>query len=118
MMVLAGPPPARPRPGEDEMATALRSGIPVLLWHPEASSEVLREVVTWLVDGGGLGDLPARTQDSRRAAFRDVTIPVDLRVARDLVILWDDPSRLIFLDEDPYLPDAIREKPDERGRAS
>jgi hypothetical protein len=117
MMVLAGPPALRPRPGEDELATGLRSGIPVLLWHPEASAEALREVVVWLL-GDGLGDLPARTQDSRRAVFRDGTVPVDLRVARDLVILWDDPNRLIFLDESPYLPDLTRENSDERGRAS
>nr|WP_026468528.1 hypothetical protein [Amycolatopsis balhimycina] len=118
VMVLAGPPPARPRPGEDELATGLRTGIPVLLWHPDASPEVLREVVAWLLDGGGLGDLPARTQDSRRAAFREATLPVDFRVARDLVILWDDPSRLIFLDDGPYLPDVTREDSDERGKAS
>jgi hypothetical protein len=71
-----------------------------------------------IIDGGGLGDLPARTQDSRRAAYREVTIPVDFRVARDLVILWDDPSRLVFLDDGPYLPDVTREESDERGRAS
>jgi hypothetical protein len=100
------------------MATGLRSGIPVLLWHPDAATEVLHEVVAWLLDNGGLGDLPARTQDSRLAAFREVTIPVYLRIARDLVILWDDPSRLLFLDDGPYLPDAIREDSDERGRAS
>lgn len=118
VMVLAEPPPPRPRPGEDELATGLRTGIPVLLWHPDASAEVLRELVAWLVDGGGLSDLPVRTRDSRRAAFREMTIPVDLQVARDLVILWDDPSRLIFLDDGPYLPNVTRENSDERGKAS
>ncbi|MEQ0561734.1 hypothetical protein ABJI51_21850 [Amycolatopsis sp. NEAU-NG30] len=118
VMVLAGPPPTRPRPGEDELATGLRTGIPVLLWHPDAPAEVMREVVAWIIGSGGLGDLPARTQDSRRAAFSDVTVPVDLRIARDLVILWDDPTRLIFLDDGPCLPDATREDSDERGKAS
>jgi hypothetical protein len=117
VMVLAGPPPTRPRPGGDELATGLRSGIPVLLWHPDASAEVLHEVVAWLLASDGLVDLPTRTQDSRRAAFREVTIPNDLRIARDLVVLWDDPSRLLFLDDGPYLPDAMREDTDERGRA-
>ncbi|MCR6481677.1 hypothetical protein M8542_02495 [Amycolatopsis sp. OK19-0408] len=110
MMVLAAAPPSRPRPGEDELAAGLRSGLPALLWHPEASLDLLREVVTWLVGNGGLGDLPARVQDSRRAAFRNTTIPVDLRIARNLVILWDDPSRLVFLDGAPYRPGT----PDER----
>ncbi|WP_410567702.1 effector-associated domain 2-containing protein [Amycolatopsis sp. cmx-4-61] len=118
VMVLAEPPPVRPRPGEDELATGLRTGIPALLWHPHAPAEVVRELVAWLVDGGGLGDLPARTRDSRRASFREVTIPVDLRAAGDLVILWDDPSRLIFLDDGPYLSDVTRENADERGKAS
>jgi hypothetical protein len=104
VMVLAAAPPTRPRPGEDELAAGLRSGLPALLWHPEASLDLLREVVTWLVENGGLGDLPARVQDSRRAAFRKVTIPVDLSVARNLVILWDDPGRLVFLDGAPFRP--------------
>ncbi|WP_244180227.1 effector-associated domain 2-containing protein [Amycolatopsis pretoriensis] len=118
VMVLAAPPTARPRPGGDELATGLRTGIPVLLWHPDASADVLREIVAWLVDGGRLGELPLRTQDFRLAASRELTDPVDFRVARDLVILWDDPSRLIFLDDGPYLSDMTRESADERGKAS
>ncbi|MDS0137278.1 hypothetical protein H5970_03605 [Amycolatopsis sp. CM201R] len=118
VMVLAGPPPARPRPGEDELAAGLRTGIPVLIWHPDAPAEVLREVVVWLLGGGELGELPVRTQDSRRAAFREATLPVDFRIARDLVILWDDPSRLIFLDDAPYMPEVTREDSNERGKAS
>ncbi|WIV61290.1 effector-associated domain 2-containing protein [Amycolatopsis nalaikhensis] len=117
VMVLAAPPPERPRPGGDELATGLRTGIPVLLWHPDASAEVLRGAVAWLLDGGGLGDLPARTQDSRRAAFGEESPPADFQACRDLVILWDDPSRLIFLDDGPYLPNATREDADERGKA-
>ncbi|MGW5741172.1 VMAP-C domain-containing protein [Amycolatopsis sp. NPDC003861] len=119
VMVLAGPPPARPRPGGDELATGLRTGIPVVLWHPDAPADLLRGAVAWLVGGGaGLGDLPARTRDSRLAAFSKDTLSADFQAARDLVILWDDPSRLLFLDEGPYLPNATREISDERGKAS
>lgn len=117
VLVLAAAPSLRPRPGEDELAAGLRSGLPALLWHPEASLDLLREVVTWLVDGG-LNDLPAQVQKSRRAAFRKLNIPVDLRLARDLVILWDDPSRLVFLDNPPFRPAPPPGNADERGRAS
>ncbi|WIX85280.1 hypothetical protein [Amycolatopsis sp. DG1A-15b] len=118
LMVLAAAPPLRPRPGEDELAAGLRSGLPALLWHPEASLDLLREVVTWLVDGGGLTDLPARVQKSRRAAFRKSTVPVGLSVLRNLVILWDDPARLVFLDSSPFRPGPLPGSADERGRAS
>ncbi|WP_410670800.1 effector-associated domain 2-containing protein [Amycolatopsis sp. cmx-4-68] len=118
VMVLAAAPPLRPRPGEDELAAGLRSGLPALLWHPEASLDLLREVVTWLVDSGGLTDLPARVQKSRRAAFRKMTIPMNLGVVRNLVILWDDPARLVFLDSPPFQPGPPPGGADERGRAS
>lgn len=118
VMVLASAPTLQPKPGEDELAAGLRSGLPALLWHPEASLDLLREVVTWLVNGGGLGDLPARVQKSRCAAFRKLTIPVNLSVVRNLVILWDDPARLVFLDSPPFRPGPPPGSADERGRAS
>ncbi|WP_410632071.1 effector-associated domain 2-containing protein [Amycolatopsis sp. cmx-4-83] len=118
VMVLAAAPASRPRPGEDELAAGLRSGLPALLWHPEASLDLLREVVTWLVEGGALGDLPARVQKSRCAAFRKTTIPPDLSVVRNLVVLWDDPARVVFLDSPPFRPGSPPGSADERGRAS
>lgn len=118
VMMLDCPPPPRPRPGADALAAGLRSGLPALLWHPDASLDLLREVVTWLVESGGIDDLPARVQASRRAAFREVTIPVDLTVARNLVILWDDPDRLVFLDGPPFPAGSRKGNPDERDRAS
>jgi hypothetical protein len=118
MMVLAGAPSPHPRPGEDGLAAGLRSGLPALLWHPEASLDLLREVVTWLIDGGGLNDLPVRVQKSRRTAFQKLTTHVDLGVARNLVILWDDPNRLVFLDAPPVGPGLTAGNADERHRAS
>jgi hypothetical protein len=117
VLVLAEAPASRPRPGEDGLAAGLRSGLPALLWHPEASLDLLREVVTWLVDGGGLGDLPLRVHKSRRAAFRKVTVPLDLSVAKNLVVLWDDPSRLVFLDAPKFGPISPVVIADERGHA-
>jgi hypothetical protein len=98
-MVFGGPPPERPRgAGGDELTAALRSGLPVLLWHPEESSEGLREIVSWLVNGNGLTGLPERTQESRRAALGSSVLPFTRELAGDLVVLWDDPERTIALD--------------------
>jgi hypothetical protein len=99
LMVLTAPPPRQPQQGPDELTAALRSGLPALVWHPEASSGVLREIVTWLVEGDGLGDLPGRAQASRQAFFQASVVPFDVNIARDLVVLWDDPHRLVVLDQ-------------------
>jgi vWA-MoxR associated protein C-terminal domain/vWA-MoxR associated protein middle region 0/Effector-associated domain 2 len=104
LMVLTAEPPRQPRAGGDELAAALRSGLPALLWHPEMSSDDLREIVTRLVDGDGLGDLPGRAQASRQAAFQASTAPFDVNITRDLVVLWDDPHRLVILDQQPDQP--------------
>ncbi|MFN2495938.1 MAG: hypothetical protein ABR608_08530 [Pseudonocardiaceae bacterium] len=101
VMVLSASPPNQPRPDGDELGAALRSGLPVLLWHPDVSSDVLREVVAWLVDDEGLGDLPARTQAARRAAFQAAALPFDSDIARNLVVLWDDPHHLVLPGQPP-----------------
>ncbi|MCA1674592.1 MAG: hypothetical protein LC799_21180, partial [Actinobacteria bacterium] len=118
LMVLTASPPSQPRPGADELAAALRSGLPALVWHPEASSDLLREVVTWLVDGDGLGDLPGRAQASRQAAFRASAAPFDVNIARDLVVLWDNPHRLVVPDQPSGEPQSEGGVADERERAS
>lgn len=114
LMVLTAAPPSQPRAGTDELAAALRSGLPALVWHPQASSDDLREVVTWLVDGDRLGDLPGRAQASRQAVFRASGAPFDLTIARDLVVLWDDPHRLVVLDQTPGQPQPRGDVADER----
>jgi hypothetical protein len=98
-MVAAAPADEPEGPRDDHVMAALRSGLPVLLWRPGVAPEELREIVNWLVEGGDLTDLPERTQVSRRAAFGSSTLPIDTDVARDVVILWDDPRRLIALDQ-------------------
>lgn len=68
---------------------AMRAGVPVAFWHPEASAASVREAVGSLVERDGLADLPLRTRSARLAEdFREIT--------RDLVLLWDDPNRLVF----------------------
>jgi hypothetical protein len=100
-MVLTAAPPAEPRPGLDELSAALRSGLPILIWHPEAAPDAVREVVDWLSEGTGLINLPARSQESRRAEFLPLSAPFNINIARDLVVLWDDPTRIVALDRPP-----------------
>jgi hypothetical protein len=122
LMVLTAPPSRQPQPGADELAAALRSGLPALVWHPEASSELLQKIVAWLVEDDGLGDLPVRAQASRQAAFQASAGPFDVSLARDLVVLWDDPHRLVVLDQPagqpPDQPQPRGDIENERERAS
>ncbi|MET9002193.1 hypothetical protein [Amycolatopsis sp. NPDC004169] len=59
MAVLTESPPVSAISGHDELLPALRTGVPVIVWHPSASSEVVREAVALLAESsGGLGDCP------------------------------------------------------------
>jgi hypothetical protein len=95
-MVLNGEPLVSVSSSVDEFTAALRSGLPVLLWCPGATSEELHDLVTWLAErGGDLLDVPARTKTSRRAALGPSAYPFEGKHARDLVVLWDDPERAV-----------------------
>jgi hypothetical protein len=107
LMVLTAPPPSQPQPGADGLTAALRSGLPALVWHPDASPEALRKVITRLVEDDGLSDLPGRMQTLRQAAFQT---SLEGNIARDLVVLWDDPHRLVFLDQPDLRGDTVDER--------
>jgi NTP-dependent ternary conflict system VMAP-like protein len=106
LAVLTGAPEPEPATtmGEDELTAALRAGIPALIWHPKVSSDGLREIVSWLVEGDGMNDLPVRAQSCRLAAFQELARPYDADLVSDLVILWDDPGRMVALDQPSVLP--------------
>lgn len=94
-MVLTAPPSATARPGADELTAALRAGLPVVFWHCELpTSDALRDVVARLVEGNGLRELPARLLKLRRDAFLE-TAGSGVATVSDLVVLFDDPSRLV-----------------------
>lgn len=101
LMVLTGPPPPEPliTTGDDELLSALRAGIPALIWHPEASPEDLREIVTKLVEGDSMNDLPERTRLSRLDAVQESPPSPAAMLLHDLVVLWDDPGRTVVLDQ-------------------
>ena len=90
-MVMDEPPAAHPDPsaGPDALTAALRAGVPLVVWHPRASAEELRELVGRLVTGeGGISGVPGRHRAAHLAATEDDLI-------RNLVVLLDDPNRKI-----------------------
>lgn len=101
-LVMAHPPAARPDPraGPDELTSALRGGLPVILWHPDAGPEDLRELLGWMLsEDGGLRELPERHKLANSRTDR----PFENSLVHDLVVMWDDPKRLIVLDR-PLIP--------------
>ncbi|EMD26394.1 VMAP-C domain-containing protein [Amycolatopsis azurea] len=101
-LVLAKPPSPQAVPGSapDELTSALRSGLPVVLWHPDAEPENLRELLDWvLAEERGFIELP----DRRKLANSGAAVPFKNSLAHDLVVMWDDPKRVIVLDQ-PLIP--------------
>lgn len=104
-VVMAEAPPPHPQPnaGPDELISALRSGVPVIFWHPTASSEEIRGIIEWLVADDGLVELPSRIGDYRKSIYTPSSVPFDTDLARDLAVLFDDPTRLIAIGQ-PIMP--------------
>jgi class 3 adenylate cyclase len=102
MVLTAAPAPEPPPvPGVDELTAALRSGLPVLIWHADAEPDELGPVVDRLVGQNGLAALPAQASDSRRGTFLTPSDDFNIDLAGDLVVMWDDPTRIIALDQPP-----------------
>ncbi|GAA1966629.1 hypothetical protein [Amycolatopsis minnesotensis] len=102
-LVMAKPPPPQPEPGAppDELISALRSGLPVILWHPDAGPAELRELLdSVLATDSGLMELPERRKIANSSRM---AVPLKNSLAHDLVVMWDDPKRVIVLDQ-PLAP--------------
>lgn len=102
-LVMAKPPSPQPEPGAapDELMSALRSGLPVIFWHPDAGPEDLRKLIAEVLpDGSGLMDR------LRKQKLHDSGTVNNNSLVRDLVVMWDDPKRVIVLDQpvDPTEP--------------
>lgn len=80
-------------PLRDELPPALRSGLPIVLWHPRGSEAPVRERIRALAVEQSLVDLPLRIRSLRRD-LQDDAVFAD--IARNLRLLWDDPRRLVF----------------------
>jgi class 3 adenylate cyclase len=118
-VVLSDAPTPEPAPRQgDELTAALRAGVPIMMWHPKAAPDTLREIVDWLAKDEGLADLPARTRACRMASLTSSPAPFDVALAQDLVVLWDDPQRMVVLGEPAYPPPPAGEPADDHERAS
>lgn len=89
-MVLSQAPNPEPGPN-DELSAALRAGLPAILWSRDDRD---RAAVHRLIAGfDDLSDLSEHAFQARRAAFGSEN------GANNLVVLWDDPGRLVHLDQ-------------------
>ncbi|MGI5455567.1 effector-associated domain 2-containing protein [Streptomyces sp. CA-249302] len=97
--VLSEPPRADGH-GSRELEAALRSGLPVVIWHrADRTTEEFLGVVDGLL-ADGLRRFPANvTAYRRRTAVQDPDGQDEWHPARHLTVLWDDP------DHKPVLPD-------------
>ncbi|WP_410600795.1 SAV_2336 N-terminal domain-related protein [Amycolatopsis sp. lyj-90] len=97
-VALSAPPTQTIEPGRepDDLTAALRSGIPLVLWNQQSVDiEWMRTIVRGLTEVDGLADLTSRIHKLRLEALAG-TIP---STALDLVLLWDDPRRVLLFEE-------------------
>lgn len=93
-LVLSEPPTRPGRAGQQEVEAALRSGLPVVIWHrADCTTAEFREAVTRLISDGGLAQLPMRAKELRLEALRLEPELRDNHIGRYLTVLWDDPER-------------------------
>ncbi|MFL6075322.1 MAG: effector-associated domain 2-containing protein [Mycobacteriales bacterium] len=94
-LVLSEPPQHTGGHARKEIETALRSGLPIIIWHRgDCSSAEFRTVVSSLAAEGGLGSLPERVRKLRMQALRLEPDQRGRHIGRHLTVLWDDPERL------------------------
>jgi hypothetical protein len=92
-LVLSEPPETPSGEGMSEIRIAIRTGIPIIIWHRgHRSNDEVRRVIDESMYYGDLAKLPDRAFDLRL----DQSMPNDERadIGNNLVVLWDDPVRL------------------------
>lgn len=96
-LVLSEPPLTGTGDGSEELHTALRMGLPVVIWNrADRATTGLREVLDELLDGG-LKRFPARVDAYRREATGQNGDAASAgrtgHIGRHLTVLWDDAER-------------------------
>ncbi|MBQ0901294.1 hypothetical protein [Micromonospora sp. U21] len=77
-----------------EVMTALRAGLPVIVWHRTRTSDTeLWEEIRDMTADGRIAHLPVHVRQSRLDALRLEPLHADRHTGRHLVVLWDDPDR-------------------------
>lgn len=98
-LVLSEPPLPDRENGRRELQAALRSGLPVVIWHRGGrSTQEFRDVLGTLLSEG-VQRFPAKAAAYRRQAAIDADGENAAHMGRHLTVLWDDPDRK------PVLPD-------------
>jgi hypothetical protein len=85
-----------PNPDDATLAVGLRSGVPVMVWHRgNCDPDRFRAAVHRLLHEGP-GTVLGRLRQLRAEADQSVT-----HIGHNLVVVWDDPQRLIGSAVDP-----------------
>lgn len=94
-MVLSEPPGDRDSVAWREVSMAFRAGIPAIVWDREDCSRTgFRDAVDSVLEGGGIGQLPLRVMELRRAALRGPQDDGDRHPGHSFALLWDDADRI------------------------
>ncbi|MGI5152021.1 effector-associated domain 2-containing protein [Plantactinospora sp. CA-294935] len=92
--------PATDTNAKEEIMTALRAGLPAIVWHrTEPPDDTFLEEVRTMTGEGRVVELPTHVRKSRLTALRLEPPESDQHVGRHLMVLWDDPDRTPELDE-------------------
>ncbi len=100
-LVMEQPPSPQPQPSADPdpLSAALRAGLPLICWHPTTTTEDVRTQVGRLLGGErGFSDVLERR---RRELVAAPGGPTDADPLYDMVVMFDDPYRVIDLDSPP-----------------
>ncbi|TWJ21942.1 hypothetical protein JD76_02056 [Micromonospora endolithica] len=93
-LLLSEPPTPVNDWGLSEMMTALRAGLPAVVWHRERpSDDRFWEEIQGMTADGKVARLPVHARHSRLDALRLAPPHLDDHAGRHLVVLWDDPDR-------------------------
>ncbi|MFI5833684.1 hypothetical protein ACIA5A_08395 [Micromonospora sp. NPDC051300] len=92
LLLSAAPTPANPL-GFKEVMTALRAGLPVIVWHRTRPSDTeFWEEIRDMTADGRIARLPVHARRARLDALA-LEPHADRHSGRHLVVLWDDPER-------------------------
>ncbi|MET7968486.1 hypothetical protein [Micromonospora sp. NPDC005305] len=98
-LLLSQAPTAANPLGFKEVMTALRAGLPVIVWHRTRPSDTeFWEEIRDMTSDGRIARLPVQARHSRLAALALEPPHADRHTGRNLVVLWDDPDRTPELD--------------------
>lgn len=99
-LVLSEPPTDMNPNGVREIMTALRAGLPIVVWHRTGQSDATFSTrIREMTMGGRIANLPVHIRRSRLEALGSVPEVRDEHIGRHLAILWDDPERTPELDK-------------------